>query len=78
MDGSGLLSDSGLRLVESPRLGVGLLESFPLAVWGLERVPRTEVEWVVFTIVAGSDGLRCMGWVMMFDGRKSGEEVMGE
>ena len=63
MDGSGLLSDSGLRLVESPRLGVELLASCPLAVWGLERVPRTDVEWVVFTIVAGSDGSGRMGWI---------------
>jgi len=63
-DGSGLLSGSGLRLVESPMLGVGLLECCAAVVLGLERVPRTEVEWDVFTIVAGSR-CRCrrLGWM---------------
>ena len=52
-EGKVLLSSfSGFRLTWSPRRGVGLSEFMASFVFGFERVPRTEEEWDVSTIVA--------------------------
>jgi hypothetical protein len=50
-DGRGLSSFSGFNDVPSPRRGVGLDEFFASCVFGFDRVPRTDLEWELSTIL---------------------------